>query len=106
LNFSSSYHPETNGQTKRVNQILEDMLRACVLELQGKWKNDLPLVEFSYDNSYQSTIKMVPSEALYGRKCRSSLCYSNLDKAFIIRLKMIQETVETIRRIQEHIKAA
>jgi len=56
-----------------VNKILEDMLRAYVLEFQGKWKGDLPLVEFSYNNSYQSTIKMAPFEALYGRKCGTPL---------------------------------
>ena len=58
LNFSSSYHPETDGQTERINQILEDMLRACILDFQGKWEEFLPLVEFSYNNSYQSTIHM------------------------------------------------
>jgi len=73
LNLSSSYHPETDGQTKRVNQIVEDMLRACVLEFRGKWEDDLPLLEFSYNNSYKSTIKMAPLEALYGRKCRTPL---------------------------------
>ena len=60
LNFSSFYHPETDGQMERVNQILEDMLRACVLEFQREWEDDLPLVEFSYNNSYQSTIRMGP----------------------------------------------
>ena len=65
LNFSSSYHPKTYGQTERVIQILEDMLRDCVLELQGKWEDDLSLVEFSYNNGHQSTIKMAPFEALY-----------------------------------------
>jgi len=58
LHFSSSYHPEPDGQTEKVNQILEDMLRAFVLEFQGKFKNDLLLVEFSYNNSYKSTIKI------------------------------------------------
>jgi len=67
-----------------VNQILEDMLRACVLEFQRKWEDDLPLVEFSYNNSYLSTIRMAPFEALYGRKCRTPLCWSNLDEALII----------------------
>jgi len=104
LNFSSSYHPKTDGQTERVNQILEDMLRACVLEFQGKWEYDLPLVEFSYNNSYQSTIRMAPFEALYERKCRTPLCWSDLAEALILGLEMSQETVETIRRIREHIK--
>jgi len=81
LNFSSSYHPEIDGQTTRVNQILEDMLRACVLEFQRKWEDDLPLVGFPYDNSYQSTIRMTPFEALYGRKWWTPLCWSDLDEA-------------------------
>ena len=85
---------------------MEDMLRACVLEFQGKWEDDLPLVEFSYNNSYQSTIKMAPFEALYGRKCRTPLCWSDLDEALILGPEMIQETTETIRKIQEHIKVA
>jgi len=106
LNFSSSYHLETDGQTQRVNQILEDMLRACVLEFQGKWEEDLPLVEFSYNNSYQSTIKMAPFDALYGRKCRTPLCWSDLDEVLIIGPEMIQQTTETMRKIREHIKVA
>jgi len=82
------------------------MLRACVLEFQGKWEDDLPLVEFSYNNSYQSTIKMAPFEALYGRKYKTLLCWSDLDEALIIGPAMNQETTETIRKIQEHIRAA
>jgi len=85
---------------------LEDMLRACVLELQGKWEEDLPLVDFSYNNSYQSTIKMALFEALYGRKCRTPLCWSDLDEILTIGPEMIQETTETIRKIREHIRVA
>ena len=106
MNFSSSYHPERDGQTKRVNLILEDMLRACVLEFQGKWEDDLPLVEFSYNKSYQSTIKIAPFEALCGRKCRTPLCWSDLDEALTLDLDLIQETTKTIRKIREHIPTA
>jgi transposase InsO family protein len=67
LLHSSAYHPQTSGQTERVNQILEDMLRACVLEFPQKWEECLSLAEFSYNNSYQESIKMAPFEALYGR---------------------------------------
>jgi transposase InsO family protein len=70
---SSAYHPQTSGQTKRVNQILEDMLRACVISSKGSWEKWLPLTEFSYNNSYQESIKMAPFEALYGQKCRTPL---------------------------------
>ena len=66
---SSAYHPQTDGQTERVNQIVEDMLRACVLPYPQKWDECLPLAEFSYNNSYQESIKMAPFEALYGRRC-------------------------------------
>ena len=70
---SSAYHPQTDGQTERINQILEDMLRACVLAYSQKWDQCLPLAEFSYNNSYQESIKMAPFEALY----RSSMPYSS-----------------------------
>jgi hypothetical protein len=70
---SSAYHPQTSGQTEHVNQILEDMLRACVISSKGSWEKWLPLAEFSYNNSYQESIKMAPFEALYGRKCRTPL---------------------------------
>ena len=76
LHHSSAYHPQTSGQTKRVNQILEDMLRACVLEFPQKWNDGLPQAEFSYNNSYQESIKMAPLEALYGRWCRTPLNWS------------------------------
>ena len=69
LDLSMAYHPQTNGQTERVNQILEDMLRACVLDLGGSWEEHLPLVEFSYNNSYHSSIWTAPFEALYERPC-------------------------------------
>jgi transposase InsO family protein len=70
---STSYHPQTDGQTERGNVVLEDMLRACVLSSRGSWKLWLPLAEFAYNNSYQESIKMALFEALYGRKCRTSL---------------------------------
>jgi hypothetical protein len=66
LNFSSAYHPQTDGQTERTNQILEDMLRACALKYGKSWDKSLPYAEFSYNNSYQASIKMAPYEALYG----------------------------------------
>ena len=75
LSYSTAYHPQTGGQTERTNQILEDMLRACVLDFGGSWDEHLALAEFSYNNSYQSSIQMAPFEALYGRKCRSPICW-------------------------------
>jgi hypothetical protein len=76
LNFSSAYHPQTDGQTKRTNQVLEDMLRACALKHGRSWDKSLPYAEFSYNNSYQASLKMAPFEALYGRKCRTPLYWN------------------------------
>jgi hypothetical protein len=73
LNFSSAYHRQTDGQTKRANQVLEDMLRACALQHGSSWDKSLPYAEFSYNNSYQASLKMSQFEALYGRKCRTPL---------------------------------
>ncbi|KAL4320065.1 hypothetical protein GQ457_18G005740 [Hibiscus cannabinus] len=71
LNFSTSYHPQTDGQSERVIHVLEDMLRCCIIDFQGTWEKQLSLVEFAYKNSYQASIQMVPYEALYGRRCRT-----------------------------------
>jgi transposase InsO family protein len=66
LRFNSTYHPQTDGQTERVNQILEDMLRDCALQYGRSWDKSLPYVEFSYNNSYQQSLRMAPFEMLYG----------------------------------------
>ncbi|WVZ97359.1 hypothetical protein U9M48_042906 [Paspalum notatum var. saurae] len=73
---SSAYHPQTSGQVERVNQILEDMLRACALTYSTKWDDCLPLAEFAYNNNYQKSLEMAPFEALYGRRCRTPLNWS------------------------------
>jgi transposase InsO family protein len=73
LHLSSTYHPQTNGQTERVNQILEDMLRACALQYRRSWDKSLPYAEFSYNNSYQESLKMAPFEIWYGRRCQTPL---------------------------------
>jgi transposase InsO family protein len=73
LNFSSAYHPQTDGHTKRTNKILKDMLRACALKYEKSWDKSLLYVEFSYNNSYQASVEMAPFETLYGRQCRTLL---------------------------------
>jgi hypothetical protein len=73
LNFSSAYHPQTDGQTERTNQVLEDMLRAFALSHGGSWNKSLPYAEFSYNNNCQAIVRMSPFEALYGRKCRTPI---------------------------------
>jgi hypothetical protein len=91
LNFSTTYHPETDGKTERMNQILEDMLRMYVMDQQKCWEDLLPLVEFAYNNNYQSTIKMAPFEFLYGRPCRMSLSWDRLEDRVLVGPKVIQE---------------
>nr|AAV43999.1 putative polyprotein [Oryza sativa Japonica Group] len=81
LNFSTAYHPQTDGQTERLNQILEDMLRACVLDFGKTWDKSLPYAEFSYNNSYQASIQMAPYEALYGRKCQTPLLWDQVGES-------------------------
>ncbi|GKA20547.1 putative reverse transcriptase domain-containing protein [Tanacetum coccineum] len=76
LDMSTAYHPQTDGQSERTIQTLEDMLRACVLDFGGSWDVHLPLVEFSYNNSYHSSVRCAPFEALYGRKCRSPIMWA------------------------------
>ncbi|GJV43335.1 putative reverse transcriptase domain-containing protein [Tanacetum coccineum] len=78
LDMSTAYHPQTDGQSERTILTLEDMLRACVIDFGKGWVNHLPLVEFSYNNSYHASIKAAPFEALYGRKCRSPVCWAEV----------------------------
>ncbi|KAL0556498.1 hypothetical protein IC582_005012 [Cucumis melo] len=78
LKLSTSFHPQTDGQCERTIQTLEDMLRACVLQLKGSWNTHLPLMEFAYNNSYQPSIGMTPYEALYGRPWRTSVCWNEV----------------------------
>jgi hypothetical protein len=75
LNFSTAYHPETNGKTKRVNWVIEDMLRMYVMDKPSKWEEYLYLVEFAYNNGYQASLKMCPFDALYGRKCNTPVSW-------------------------------
>jgi hypothetical protein len=88
---SSSYHPQTDGQTKRVNQIIEDMICTCVLNNGPKWDKHLPLAEFSYNNSYQKSIKMSPFEALYGWPCHTPLSWSESGERLIFGLNIVIE---------------
>jgi hypothetical protein len=76
LRFSSAYHPQIDGQTKRVNQILEDMLRACALQYGRSWDKSLSYVEFPYNNSYQESLEMALFEMLYGRRCQTPLFWN------------------------------
>ena len=103
---SSAYHPQTDGQTERVNQIVEDMLHACVLDYPQKWDECLPLAEFSYNNSYQESIKMAPFEVLYGRRCCTPLNWSESEERTIFGPDMVQEAEKQVCLIQENLKIA
>ncbi|GJW51848.1 putative reverse transcriptase domain-containing protein [Tanacetum coccineum] len=81
LNLSTAYHPQTDGQSERTIQTLEDMLRACVIDFGNGWDRHLPLVDFSYNNSYHTSIKDAPFKALYDRKCRSPVCWAEVGEA-------------------------
>ncbi|GJR45825.1 reverse transcriptase domain-containing protein [Tanacetum coccineum] len=106
LDMSTAYHPQTDGQSERTIQTLEDMLRACVIDFGKGWVNHLPLVEFSYNNSYHASIKAAPFEALYGRKCRSPVCWTEVGEAQILGPELIQETTEKIVQIKQRMQAA
>jgi hypothetical protein len=106
LIHSSAYHPQTSGQTKRVNQILEDMLRACVLAYSGKWDECLPFAEFSYNNSYQESIKMAPFEALYGQRCKTPLNWSGPGERYFFGPDLVKEAEEKVKLIQNCLKIA
>ena len=94
LTMSTAFHPQTDGQSERTIQVLEDMLRACVPDYKGSWEEHLPLVEFSYNNSYQASIQMAPYEALYGRPCRSPLCWTEVGESSITGPDLIRDTFE------------
>nr|GFC71052.1 putative reverse transcriptase domain-containing protein [Tanacetum cinerariifolium] len=104
--MSTAYHPETDGQSERTIQTLNDMLRACATDFGKGWVNHLPLVEFSYNNSYHASIKVAPFEALYGRKCRSPVCWTEVGEAQILGPELIQETTDKIVQIKQRMQAA
>ncbi|GJU90907.1 putative reverse transcriptase domain-containing protein [Tanacetum coccineum] len=106
LDMSTAYHPQTDGQSERTIQTLEDMLRVCVLDFRGSWDVHLPLVEFSYNNSYHSSVRCAPFEALYGRKCRSPIMWAEVGEGQLIGHELVQETTEKISQIKDRLKAA
>ncbi|GKF16666.1 putative reverse transcriptase domain-containing protein, partial [Tanacetum coccineum] len=104
--MSTAYHPQTDGQSERTVKILEDMLRACVLDFGGSWDVHLPLVEFSYINSYHSSVRCAPFKALYGRKCRSPIMLAEVGEGQLIGPELVQETTKKISHINDKLKAA
>ncbi|GJZ35829.1 putative reverse transcriptase domain-containing protein [Tanacetum coccineum] len=106
LDMSTAYHPQTDGQSERTIQTLEDMLRACVLDFGRSWDVYLPLVEFSYNNRYHSSVRCAPFEALYGRKCHSPIMWVEVGECQLIGPELVQETTKKILQIKDRLKAA
>jgi hypothetical protein len=106
LDFSTTYHPQSDGQTERVNKILEDLLRACVLTFDRDWESSLPYAEFSYNNSHQASINMSPFEALYGRKCQTPLMWSNVGERTLEGPDFVKEAKEKVAVIHKRLLEA
>ena len=96
LNFSTTFLSQSDGQSKMLIQVLEDMLRGCVMEFTGSWDRYVLLMEFSYNNSYQASIDMTPYEALYGRRRRTLVCWTKLNEHKVIGPDIVKDTEEKV----------
>lgn len=106
LKFSTTFHPQTDGQSERTIQTFEDMLRMYALDFQGSWETYLPSAEFAYNNSFHSSIGMAPYEALYGRKCHFPVCWAEVGDRLLFGPEIVQMTTEKIKVIWERLKTA
>jgi hypothetical protein len=106
LNFNSTYHPQTNGQIERTNQVLEDMLRACALKHGRSWDKSLPYAEFLYNNSFHASLKMAQFEALYGWKCRTPLYWNQMGESQVFGPEILQEAEKQVQIVRENLKTA
>jgi hypothetical protein len=106
MHFSSTYHPQTDGQIERVNRILEDMLRACALQYGRSWDKSLSYAEFSYNNSYQESLKMAPFEMLCGRRCRTSLFWNETREQKVFGPDILQGAEKQVRMVRENLHVA
>ena len=106
LTMSTTFHPQMDGQSERTIQVLEEMLRACVLDHKGSWEEYLPLVEVAYNNSYQASIQISPNEELYGRPCRSPICWTEVGESSITSLDLIKDTSEKVSLIRQRLLTA
>ncbi|WMV46414.1 hypothetical protein MTR67_039799 [Solanum verrucosum] len=106
MKLSTAFHPQTDGQAERTIQTLEDMLRACVIDFKGNWDDHLPLIEFSYNNSYHSSIAMAPFEELYGRRCRSLVGWFEVGKFSLLGPEVVYKATEKVLLIRNRLKMA
>jgi hypothetical protein len=106
LNFSTSYHPQTDGQTERTKKIIEDMLWMHVRTKLSKWEDYLHLVEFAYNNGYQTSAKLSPFEILYGRKCTTPISWDNPVDRLMVGPVMLEEMENMVRKVKQNLKEA
>jgi len=106
LTMSSAYHPQTDDQSERTIQSLEDLLRTCILDHLGAWDEVLPLIKFTYNNNFHTSIGMMPYEALYGRKCRTPLCWYQDGEAVLVRPDLLEQTTEKVRMVRGRMQAS
>ena len=105
LNFSTTFHPQIDGQFERLIQVLEDMLRGCVMEFTGSWDRYIPLIEFASYNSYQSSIGMAPYEALNGWRYKTPVCWTELNEHKVIGLDIVKDTEAKVQVIRQRLRA-
>jgi transposase InsO family protein len=106
LCFSSAYHPQIDGQTERINQVLEDILRACALQYGRSWDKSLPYAEFSYNDSYRESLKIAPFEMLYGRRCRTPLFWNETGEQKILGPNILHEVEKQVHIVRENLRVA
>jgi hypothetical protein len=106
LNFSTTYHPKSDGQTERVNRVIEDILRMYVMDKPSKWEDYLQLVEFAYNNGYQASLKMGPFEAFYDRKCNTPMSWDNTADRTIVGPELLKEMEDQMIKIKQNLKDA
>ena len=106
LKFSTTFYPQTDGQSERTIQILEDMLRANALEFRGNWDKQIPLMEFAYNNSYQSSISIALFKALYRRKCKTPICWENTRERKLLGPELVRMTTKNLHIVQANLKTA
>lgn len=106
LQFSTTYHPQSDGQTKRAIQKLEDMLRACTIDFKGNWDEHLHLAKFAYNNSSQQSIEMAPFEALYGKACRTPVCWEEVGERKLTGPEIVQMTIENLQTTRNRLRMA
>ena len=106
LKFSTTFHPQTDSQSERTIQTLEDMLRACIIDFGGSWNKKLPLIEFSYNNSYQASLGSAPYKVLYGRKCRYLVHWHEVGQSSLEQTDFMRETTEAVKKIRQRLETA